>query len=340
MRVTVVEQSAAECRRIAEALSKRGFDVATPPAGGAVELLRGEPPDVLFVDVRLGERQLGLVRDLRLACPPGQTWLVAIHGGDPAVIERAFQAGVDDVVRRGACGEELAGRASTPSRIQAWVAKLSAGFVRGPIDVRAVPAWRDAPQILGDAARDMLGVDLARTGWPDGPLSNVAEVSLPLPAESLEVRLAIGLGMGAAEPFAEALLGGPVEPAALDDTMREVANVLAGVFKRVAMASGLAFSIGLPASVPAPVAWEGSLRWGLATGRTHLGLQLSWRHAAPRWVAAHQLTPGMVLAGDLHDQLGRLLLASGASLTETTIARIVDLLGGDLVIAVGDPSLA
>jgi hypothetical protein len=120
--------------------------------------------------------------------------------------------------------------------------------------------------------------------------------------------------------------------AAVTDMLRELANTAGGAFKRTAMPENAVVTTGLPTDhvlIAAPGAttrtWELTSADGLCIGIVAEMLAL-----ANVQVQAAELREGMVLAGDVHNRAGMLVVPGGTRLTATSAERVASILGATL----------
>jgi hypothetical protein len=131
-----------------------------------------------------------------------------------------------------------------------------------------------------------------------------------------------------------------MDASAMADIVRELANIAAGAFKRVADTEGWAMTMGLPtepppaerAARPPGMSREFWCRVAGTSAEVHCRLFVTPKvleHLPPA-----ELTEGMVLAQDVLSDQGTLLFPSGTRLSETTILRLHQLLPATSVIEI------
>jgi hypothetical protein len=192
-------------------------------------------------------------------------------------------------------------------------------------------AWATAESALCRELSEMLGITLAHASALDAlaGASLVTTLPLSLAAERSEVCLAIGVDEPSAKALAAAMFGSSdVDPAMTHDMMCELTNVAAGAFKRTALLDGRVFTTGLPtiaAVDPSPA--TARKQWiGTAAGIT-IRFELALRLRQPKWIRVASLCEGMVVATDLRDSLGALLMPSGTRICDSHLVGLRRQLG-------------
>lgn len=343
MRILISEQNRFERRRLATELSARGHDVveATSRESLLDEAL-ATPADLILVDLNASTSvPAALVTAVRnLGAVPHIYIIGLLDPVDPKVIAAAWSAGVDDLMRKGAPLEEFRGRVDAPRRIAEWSKRArsrSTDFSQ-PFALESLRCWRTIDTIVTKEIAEMLGDTSFRPGTYDASPAYTAEIPLSLPAEGLELRLAVGIDLESAQILADRLFAEAVSEGTLADTLRELANNAGGAFKRAALTEGPVFTLGLPVNKAALVPNDGDRCWSVAWGQLRLSFRVTRINAAPRHLAATNLRPGMVLGQDIRNSGGVLLLSAGSALTDRTVERIVDIMGGGTLVLASDPT--
>ncbi len=343
MRILISEQNRSERRRLAVDLTARGHEVveATSRESLLDEAL-ATPADLVLVDLNACTSvPAALVTAIRnLGAVPHVYIIGLLDPLDPKVIAAAWSAGVDDLMRKGAALEEFRGRIDAPRRIAEWTKRSrsrTTDFSRSFV-LESMRCWKTLDTIVTNEIAEMLGDSHFRSA-PYAPTAGYAAgIPISLPAEGLELRLGVGVDHESARLLAERLLGEAVAENALADTLREVANNAAGAFKRAALTEGPVFTLGLPVGQSPMAPRDGDRCWGVAWGSLRLSFRVTRVDLAPRHVAATNLRPGMVLGQDIRNGGGVLLLSAGSALTDRTVERIVDIMGGGTLILASDPT--
>lgn len=335
MNLLVAERDTTERGRLVALLCARGHTVcACPTAMGAVERMLAVPPEVAIVEAGLLPGQawalLPALREL-----PARVYVIGvIASADPKSYADSWAAGVDDVMRRGACGEEVAGRVDARRRILSW-ATPTAEDARG-FDLQRLEAWKEVGPIVAAALGEMLGEPL-QVASGGRSVVTAAEMPASLAVDGVEVRLALGVDAPSALALATRLFGEAVPSFVFADSLRELANTAAGAFKRAALPEGPSFTLGLPVSRPpfGPPR-PGERRFSLVGTDFRIELAVARTELRQRHICAIDLREGMVLAQDLRNASGLLMLAAGTSLTDRTVGRVVDLVGATGLVQVAE----
>jgi CheY-like chemotaxis protein len=305
-------------------------------ARAALDCLKRESPDAVVL--AWGPEARETVKRVRSFDAQRRCYVLAVLDRQPASdIAAVFEAGVDDFVRLPYAREELLGRLGAPARLR------SRGVGRahdwsGGVDLRRLNAWRDAGRLVADDLAQICGgLDLAEA--PDFAARSLAgTVALTLAAEETELRVSIFADEPALRALAAALLGDEAAPgAAVEDMLRELANTAGGAVSRAARSEEVALTTGLPVAERRAAAAGESARCWTATLResgVRLGIVGEVVRRANQRVLTSQLREGMVVAHDIRNHVGALVLPAGTRLTSTASERLAALLGDRFVIEV------
>jgi hypothetical protein len=169
----------------------------------------------------------------------------------------------------------------------------------------------------------------------------VVEIPISFVDEAIECRLQLGIDADSLAEAAEILLGADAASAnAVADMLRELANVAGGAFVGLAEADGFSVTLGLPTDTdpnggwdkPAGTAHEFTL--GLAEGAVELSIRILVESRELRSLCAKQLRPGMVVARNLCNHEGALVLPAATHLTESSVARLTEVVGAEAMVVV------
>lgn len=320
-RVEAVQDEAAAQKAIARQ-SPKVIVFAVPPKGG---------PD--------------LARRLRAADASGQAFLIAIleSASSGKEVTHLVSAGVHDFIRRPLIETDLVERIKAPARLIRWVKSLKqpAAFdFSGKLDLTQLRAWANLGTIVGEELSQMAGTTLpVSDGLPrhfDGPLCS-ATLPMSLAGDQLEVRISIVADAQALAWIRQALLGDPsADQAAADDALRELANTASGAFKRAAATENVVLTTGLPISNSNERCPGDCACWSLSLGPDGgcLVFAAEIKERENQRVPASKLTEGMVLAHDLRNDGGILLVPAGSRLSGTSAARLAKMLGDSVYLEV------
>lgn len=297
----------------------------------ALAALDRERPDVVVA--AWGPTTATLVTQLRAREAADRSYvLVVLDGQPPTDIPRIYASGADDFCRRPLSREELLGRLEAPQRIRAWARPATAVDWSGGGSFQKLRAWRELGALVADDLAQLVGPLDVTSVASFGAGAQVATIPLSLAQDETEVRVTAAIEARFLPAFGELLLGDPNAPQdALADMLRELANTAGGAVKRAALAEHVTVTTGLPVSTTGGAAaandntccWVATLRGGEARIAV-IGEVLS---KANRVVSAGELREGMVLAHDLRNHLGALVLPAGTRLTTTAVDRLVGLMG-------------
>ena len=341
MRILISEQNRAERRRLAKELIARGHDVveATSRESLLDEAL-ATPADLVLVDLNASTSvPAALVTAIRnLGAVPHIYIIGLLDPLDPKVITAAWSAGVDDLMRKGAPIEEFRGRIDAPRRIAEWTkrARTRSTDFTADFALDSLRSWKTLDTIVANEIGEMLGEKASHPAPFDPSPAFAAEIPISLPAERLELRLGVGIDVESSVLLANRLFGETVSAQAMVDTLCEVANNAAGAFKRAAMVDGPVFTLGLPMNRAPSAPGTGDRCWSVAWGALRVSFRVTCVDLAPRHIAATNLRPGMVLGQDIRNSAGVLLLSAGSALTDRTLERIVDIMGGGALVLASD----
>ena len=279
-----------------------------------------------------------LARRLRAADATGQAYFLAIVEAASAGKEMAHlvEAGVHDFIRRPLVESELLQRVKAPTRLLRWaksVNKPAAFDFSVSLDVAQLNAFKNfgtlAAEDLGQIAGQAFCV---AEGWPAYYEKEVRSATIPmsLAGDQLEVRVSVVVDSATMFWLREALLGDmEADDDAADDALRELANTAGGVIKRAALSENVVLTTGLPATDPV-ASFSGEHQcWSLklADDRGCIVLVTEVRRRENQRVPASELTEGMVLAQDVRNDGGVLIVAAGARLSATSANKLAAMLG-------------
>jgi hypothetical protein len=122
--------------------------------------------------------------------------------------------------------------------------------------------------------------------------------------------------------------------------LRELANVAGGAFVGLAEADGFSVTLGLPTDTDPNGGWDEpagtahEFTWGLAEGAVELSIRILVESRELRSLCAKQLRPGMVVARNLCNHQGALVLPAATHLTESSVARLAEIVGAEAMVVV------
>jgi len=343
VRIVLLSDKKIEREALVRALEAYHVEAVQDEATALQVIARESPRVIVFAVPPKGGPDLA--RRLRAADASGQAFLIAIleSSSSGKEVSHLVAAGVHDFIRRPVIDSDLVERVKAPARLIGWVRSLSlhAAFdFSGKLDLTQLRAWANLGSIIGDDLSQMAGQTLAVSeGWPkhfDGTLRN-ATLPMSLAGDQLEVRISIVADTRSLGWIRAVLLGDEnADLAAADDALRELANTASGAFKRAAACENIVLTTGLPISGGKESFPGNSNCWSLALadelGCLALAVQIVEREN--QRVPASKLTEGMVLAHDLRNDGGILLVPAGSRLSGTSAARLAKMLGDSIYLEV------
>lgn len=147
-------------------LISRGFDVVgeSPTASGTFELLERHRPDVLLLDLSLGDADgITLLREIRARAPETKIVIVSMHR-DPETVRQALRAGAAGYLVKGAHSNDLYDAIDAVVRGERYLHSSVTGAV-----VDDSLRWLDSGTVLTAREREILSLLATR--------SSAAEVS-------------------------------------------------------------------------------------------------------------------------------------------------------------------
>ena len=343
MRVLVVAEES-ESSHLAAALRSLGHEVRCVKDEKAMVVgLTESRQDLVVAGVSVvSETALALIR--RAVEGVGKPMLLVSHGGLPdEAVCQLIEAGADGDLRRPMSQRYFAARlsaiqrraapgqvaASAPAPAKAVAAAAPAPVV-GPLErVRRSKTWSTSVGVLGEAAGKFLTLPASVRTLPEQPppVTIAASILLLNTEHQLEVRVALATDAPSASALAVHLFGEEGADLA-GDVMTELANILMGTLKAGFSAEEIPFTGGLPELIPVEQALRPAVPYRSqetalfkiadASVLVYVGL----RSRANVALVASRLREGMVVAKDVFNMRGMLLLNGGTRLSETMIERI------------------
>jgi CheY-like chemotaxis protein len=344
VRIVLLSDKKTEREALARALEGYRVEAAQDEATALKVIARESPRVIVFAVPPKGGPDLA--RRLRAADASGQAFIIALLEGASSSskeVSHLVAAGVHDFIRRPIIDSDLVERIKAPARLIGWARSLTlhAAFdFSGKLDLTQLRAWANLGSIIADDLSQMAGLPLAVTeGWPKHFDSKHCNATLPmsLAGDQLEVRVSIVADTQSVGWIRATLLGDEnADQAATDDALRELANTASGAFKRAAACENIVLTTGLPISGGKESFPGKSTCWSLALpgdlGCVALAVEIIEREN--QRVPASKLTEGMVLAHDLRNDGGILLVPAGSRLSGTSAAKLAKMLGDSIYLEV------
>ncbi len=337
LRIVLINNRREERDNLVRLLTQRDFEVEAfgDEAAGLAAISRSPPQIIVFGAAAEGTPDF--VRRMKVADHSGQAYFITLYDGSVPSKElpTILAAGVHDFMRRPLLESEFVERVKAPGRVIRWAQALNKPATldfSAMVDARNLRAWRNLGELIVEDLGTMIGQTLTlNDGMPNDFQGNgqVATVAMFVVADNLELRVSI-----VAEPKTLAwlrsnVLGSPtIGDEATADALREMANTVSGCLKRAALAEGVSIAAGLPVngSLPA-VGADVRARTLELHGDCRFVLLGEMLPRESQRMRAAALLDGMLLTQDVRAESGVLLMPAGSRLTETTVNKLVQLIG-------------
>lgn len=363
MDVIVVEDSVSEALMLEHQITGLGHQVRAARTGGrAVELMKERLPNVLVTDGVVpelsGEALTRLVRSQEATRYVYVLFVTSKTG--PEAMKAAFAAGADDFMVKPLSRDELTARLRVADRIIQLETRLrskvrelesalrrleaaaamasSAAMARtqpttAPAVVDAlVPrdlAEKTAYQRIDSTIQRMLS-DFLQTSFETIPAAAdfrptlVRAITLTSVSLAVEIRFVLALEPAVAQEIAVGLFGPDPDPALVEDTLGELANLAMGGVKTSFAEEGVTLTSGLPTSV---VGTDGTgvlskREQMFGGGALRIGMTVEVARCPTKRVRSFELSEGMIFATPLTNDAGVLLVPGGVRLVSATIDKI------------------
>jgi CheY-specific phosphatase CheX len=228
--------------------------------------------------------------------------------------------------------ERITGRAAASKSAAAKPASArpTAAAVTDPV-LRVVQsaAWQVASTELVNSASKFLTLPIAigDVAQADSPLAHASAIVLSNVEAQLEIRVAVAADATSARALAMHVFGEECDEM-LGDMVGELANLFIGAMKTKLSACDLPFTGGLPAKLDTDqvlrpsVTFKHQDAFAFLVNGARLVVHLGLRSKANAFVVSAQLVEGMVLAKEVFNARGVLLLAAGTRLSLSMIDKI------------------
>jgi CheY-like chemotaxis protein len=322
--------------------------IAATDVRAAQEGLDRDPPDVILVDSAFGVGPVATfikaVRDAHRARHPYIIVLVSRFVGREMATLAA--SGADDFIRKPLDREELLMRADAKARIATWAnvafgaPEATAAVVGHKIET--LRAWSELGAMTARDLGALVGLRFEEVASEPCAADYGARLNLSMATEELEVSFCVRLDAASMKRVALSVFGAEEnDEDALNDLAREFTNIVAGTFKSVAGSDGFMLTMGLPLDLRASSADNGAPLAERAfaltdeAGSVRVELCAVLRTNKLKKVSVQELREGMVLARDVRNAAGGLLVPAGR-LTRMGIERVTKALAPRAVVDVAD----
>ena len=323
---------------MARALPQATYNVeAVSDESAAIAAIAREAPQVIVVSIP-AKGGADLIHRLRGADGTAQAYVVALLEANPSgrEISSLFAAGVHDIMRRPIIDAELLERVKAPPRWLRWsrsVTKPAAFDFSTALDLTRLQMWKNIGCIVADDMAQMASQAFSVCeGWPKHFTSECRSATIPmsLAGDQLQVRVSVVVDSNSLIWLRETLLGDSAAAnEAVDDALRELSNTAGGAIKRAALNESVVLTTGLPKSDAVAPVPAGHSCWSLTAegGVAALAIVAETRTLENQRLSAAKLSEGMVLAHDVRNEAGILLVPAGARLTCTSANKLAQMLG-------------
>ena len=297
---------------------------------------------VIVAASSLTEHVIDAVRELRAFASARKTYVVMVCAtASETRLADAYDAGIDAHNVGPLDGPLVLARLRSIARLlQSHGINCSAPIPEplapcGPVAALAACArsntWRSAQTTMAAAAHQMFGLPATCDGVEvaAGPYVHAKSIALVSAADKLEVRIAIGADAHAAGVLAGHLFGDASTELA-SDLIGELTNLLMGVTKASLTAEALLFTAGLPQTISADAVCMQATHhqaFALRIGEAKLAVHIGLISKANETIVRANLREGMVIAKDIVNARGVMLLAGGTRLSLTMVERLGSMMG-------------
>ncbi len=317
MRVAIATTDNRCQERFGEILRTRGYEIVSNTEQTVTSRAAGE----FNADVVLCLANAASIRAIRSAPSTVRPYIVALlPANDAKRLTDAIDAGADDFMPVNAISAEVIARVEMPKRIVDWAASQ-------PHEedlIRSLGVWQDAPRMLSQEVGAMFGVFTQGNERASTIPERAASITITSPDDDTEVRLLVGVNGASGAALTKLALGGPGDDAALGDCLREIANSVAGAFKRTALTEGTTVTLGLPKDCLPTDVGQAERVWSAECDQFAVVMGLSKGSRESLRLRASELKPGMVLKHDVRTSAGAFLVRAGTALTDRTAKRLVE----------------
>lgn len=339
--------------------------------------LEDRPALVVLDAPRQGDSVQAIVHRLReVGGAPFLLFLLVGSDVDEELLLRAYEAGIDGDLRRpfsfayfsarvasvariarrpepglvtapGSKASALAARpVAAPARTIAVAGLADRAAMESENALAAVSAsatWRSASESFRKTASGFLGLpaSIVADGGAPAPSLGCA-ISLTHPIQQLELRLAVGVDVRSARRLAVHLFGDEGD-GLMGDMLNEVANLFMGSLKTSFSAEQTFFTAGLPETISGdyvarpPCTYKRQETIVLAIEDARLTIYIGIRSKANQFLGASGLREGMVVAKDVFNLRGLMLVNGGTRLSLNMVEKLRHLLAPKQLIEVTAP---
>lgn len=336
MNILAISRDAAELSRASTLLRELGHQVRTAKtdAEARAEMAANLPQVVLLALDLPQPAALELIKHVRKVPLPAFPYVMALAKPlQDEPLDQAYLAGCDGELRAPLSAAHVKARLATVERLCARLdprAVVPANLPKTPFDpVIRSPAWGKMSDDLQAMATSFLGVEakLAAVETAPGELSLARGILLSNVDHQLELRVGLATDKAGARALTMHMFGednGELQ----SDMLGELANMAMGALKASLAKESLAFTGGLPETVPADRFYQfgatsqHQASFVLVSGGVRLLVRIGLASKMNALVPASALREGMVLGKDVFNARGMLLAGAGTRLSSTAAERL------------------
>lgn len=347
-RVLIVEDEPVSLRMLQHMLTKQGYAVDVALDGNdAISKISGYDYHGVVTDWLMpGLDGIEVVRHLRARPGPGPIVVLISVLNLPAARDHAVTAGADDFLPKPVVPARLLQILAAPRKVRAVEAKRS----QGSHPLTRAAAWSALPTSLAAVVGETLLMPTVPWDAPaavSDEVKHLAMTSLIDTEHQLEMVAALSGSMADLERVTQVMLGEVASGAELvTATLTELVNILAGRMKTEFLREGYTFTLGIPSTwnrtdLASTIADSVASRTlVLRAGEVTLSAHICVRPSEAVDIPALELREGLVLASDVRNSSGGLILPACTRLTESAAQHLREMLRGRAVRVCGMPRSA
>lgn len=229
-------------------------------------------------------------------------------------------------------------------RISKWAKALFAdGRCPELAKLVATRTWKELAHAISFDLGTMTNHDVKTNDSEEALKDAHFQASIPItfPTERAEIHVKVGLGKESLVKLCSLMMGeSNPSPELMNDLLREFANTAGGAMKRSADAEGFMATMGLPKLIEVPALDVGDpanrCRFAVTSNDFSIGMEVTAHSRKLEQVVVSKLKEGMVVAADVANSAGALLVRAGTRLTLSNVTRLAGLLPAKAVIEVAD----
>lgn len=342
MKILLFDKNQAELAPISALIKETGHQLVTAADSASLKTaFASQAPQLVLLVARGADNPLleKLPELQKLGEPHGT--MVAMICRDPQeeYLTRAYDAGVDSEIRLPFGRSLLTARLRAMERMVSRFGSVDAGAGAAPAaDAPALAplellaqsaAWGAAADLIKNAASTFLTlpVTTADAAAPKEPVAHACRIMLLNASDQIEFRIAVGADSHSARGLCMHLFGEDGEDLA-GDMLSELGNILMGAVKTALSAESIPFTGGLPEAIEADhilrptVTFKHQNALDLLMGDARVVVHLGIRSKANLFVTAAGLHEGMILAKDVFNARGLMVLNGGTRLSRNMIEQL------------------